>query len=85
MSFPKNLVAYEIALERAFRMMLGSQMDTHVLPDQNSVGDAFFRQLEPGDFARQWLQEEKYRFHESPALDAGSGTVERPPGEDELF
>lgn len=62
MPFPKNLVAYEIALERAFRMLLGSKVDLHTLPGHEEVGDAFFRKLEPGDFARQWLADEKFRL-----------------------
>jgi hypothetical protein len=65
MSYPKNLVAYEIALERAFRMLLGGQMDSHAMPDHEAVGDAFFRKVEAGQFARQWLADEKYRFSDT--------------------
>ncbi|MEM6883596.1 MAG: hypothetical protein AAF571_01095 [Verrucomicrobiota bacterium] len=86
MSFPKNLVSYEIALERAFRMLLGSELDAHSMPDAEAVGEAFFKQLEPGDFAQQWLADEKYRFSdESPSPDTEENQFDSGVQEEELF
>ncbi|MEM1158770.1 MAG: hypothetical protein AAF649_10080 [Verrucomicrobiota bacterium] len=86
MSFPKNLVGYEIALERAFRMLLGSELDAHTMPDEESVGEAFFRQIEPGDFARQWLADEKYHLSdEMPSPDTEENQFDRGQQEEELF
>jgi len=87
MEFPKNLVGYEIAIERAFRMLLGSRMDTHHLPDHDAVADAFFEKREPAEFARQWLAEEKYRLSPDDAVAEGEGEQNDPfnPQEEELF
>ena len=86
MSFPKNLVGYEIALERAFRMLLGSELDAHSMPDEEAVGEAFFKQTEPGDFAQQWLAEEKYRFSgPSASPDTEENHFDADSSEQELF
>jgi len=86
MPFPKNLVTYEMALERAFRMLLGSQIDSHQMPGPEEVGDAFFRKIEAGEFARQWLAEEKFRFPD-PAIDPEKeqDTNNQHSQEEELF
>jgi hypothetical protein len=86
MPFPKNLVAYEMSLERAFRMLLGSQVDSHAMPTHEDIGDAFFKKIDPGEFARQWLAEEKYRFPE-PGPDPGDdqSTTQQSTQEEELF
>lgn len=84
MSFPQNLVAYEIALERAFRMLLGSQLDSHDMPDQEEVGDAFYRKVDPSEFARLWVSEEKYRLKETPPAEDDTNNPFNPQ-EDELF
>ncbi len=86
MSFPKNLVGYEIALERAFRMLLGGELDAHSMPDAEAVGEAFFRQTEPGEFARQWLADEKYRFSdEAPAAETAENHFDGTTQTEELF
>lgn len=86
MSFPKNLVGYEIALERAFRMLLGSELDAHSMPDAEAVGEAFFKQQEPGDFARQWLADAKYRLpEETSAPEPDEDQLNGGQQEEELF
>lgn len=87
MPFPKNLVAYEIALERAFRMLLGSQVDSHDVPGPEEVGDAFFRKIEPGEFARTWLAEEKFRLPDPDIASGESNTSSQTQNtqEEELF
>ena len=86
MSFPKNLVGYEIALERAFRMLLGSELDAHSMPDEEAVGEAFFKQIEPGEFARQWMADEKYRFSDDSASpDTEENQFDGGQQEEELF
>lgn len=85
MSFPKNLIGYEIALERAFRMLLGSDLDAHTMPDEEAVGEAFFKQQEPGEFARQWLAEEKYRLPDEAASPDTEEDLSGGAQEEELF
>lgn len=86
MPFPKNLVSYEMALERAFRMLLGSQIDSHQMPAPEEVGDAYFKKIEAGEFARQWLADEKFRFPD-PATDPEEelDAINHHSQEEELF
>jgi len=86
MPFPKNLVGYEIALERAFRMLLGNELDAHSMPHGEAMGEAFFKQIEPGDFAQQWLAEEKYRLSdENPPPNTKENQFDGGQQEEELF
>jgi len=58
--FPKTLVSYEIAADRALRILRGSEHSQCPDISPERLADAFFEKIPPGQCATDWAHEHQF-------------------------